>query len=78
MSPDLRTIYILWSARSQNLETAEKILRGNTARLRSLLFRHLKMPFSPELKFKSFSGKYAETQVALENAFQQIKNERGD
>ena len=76
MSEDLRTAYILWSAKPEQLQDAERYLRASGGRLRSFLFHRLKLAFSPTLKFKSYSGAFAEGQLALDNAFRDIAAEK--
>ncbi|KAJ7524777.1 hypothetical protein O6H91_17G021100 [Diphasiastrum complanatum] len=51
MSSDLRVAYILWSSSPGMQRTIEKELKVHVARLRSMLFSELSMPFSPKIIF---------------------------
>ena len=51
MSGDLRKAFVLWKAMPGMQQTVEKELNAQGKRLRSMLFEHLTMPFSPSIEF---------------------------
>lgn len=52
MSGDLRKAFVLWKALPGMHQTVEKELNSQGKRLRSLVFEHLSMPFSPAIEFR--------------------------
>jgi len=52
MSGDLRNAFVLWKALPGMHQTVEKELQAQGKRLRSLVFEHLSMPFSPAIQFR--------------------------
>ncbi|XP_024393694.1 uncharacterized protein [Physcomitrium patens] len=51
MSRDLRKAFVLWKALPGMHQTVQKELNSQGKRLRSMVFHHLNMPFSPAIEF---------------------------
>ncbi|KAG0567845.1 hypothetical protein KC19_7G166000 [Ceratodon purpureus] len=52
MSGDLRKAFVLWKAMPGMHQTVERELNAQGKRLRSMVFEHLSMPFSPAIEFR--------------------------
>lgn len=52
MSGDLRKAFVLWKALPGMQQTVERELNAQGRRLRSMVFEHLSMPFSPAIEFR--------------------------
>jgi ribosome-binding factor A len=52
MSGDLRKAFVLWKALPGMQPTVERELNAQGRRLRSMVFEHLSMPFSPAIEFR--------------------------